>query len=271
MAKCSASSTGATPTSSRTRLQQLRQPARSHRIRIRRTPWSAATVRSCATEDGRDGNGQRVHRRARAKERLGSHGSRCRCSATTRKSPTLSSTAATPRRPAASRPDRQLEPRQRVLHLALRQPPLRTAQLDGVLRRGTKRSTSSSRRLRASGQSPLYSPKDWDDVIYHDMWTNRDDPIMTCQPMGIRQGAPGRISRPWTTSTLLYGRGGDGGGGNNGLRVLHRRPRVRREGARANRYGYFHRPLGRRHARDRVEGSCPKPGSRAAGSSTRKT
>jgi hypothetical protein len=41
---------------------------------------------------------------------------------------------------------------------------------------------------------PLYKPEHWDEVIYLDMWTNREDPIMTCQPMGIpRQGAPGRV------------------------------------------------------------------------------
>ncbi len=80
---------------------------------------------------------------------------------------------------------------------------------------------------------PIYLPKEWDDVIYHDMWTNRDDPIMTCQPMGIpRQGAPGRIFQTADDITLalrsrrrrrrrVYGLPGD----------RDRRPRVRREGA----------------------------------------
>ncbi len=68
---------------------------------------------------------------------------------------------------------------------------------------------------------PLYRPEHWDEVIYLDMWTNREDPIMTCQPMGIpRQGAPGRIFHTENDITLLYGRGGDGGGGYSDLRVI---------------------------------------------------
>jgi len=68
---------------------------------------------------------------------------------------------------------------------------------------------------------PVYKPEHWDEVIYKDMWTNRDDPIMTCQPMGIpRQGAPGRIFQTEDDITLLYGRGGDGGGGYSDFRVI---------------------------------------------------
>jgi hypothetical protein len=68
---------------------------------------------------------------------------------------------------------------------------------------------------------PLYKPEHWDKVIYLDMWTNRLDPIMTCQPMGQpRQGAPGRIFATENDVTLLYGRGGDGGGGYSDFRVI---------------------------------------------------
>ena len=68
---------------------------------------------------------------------------------------------------------------------------------------------------------PLYRPEHWDEVIYLDMWTNRYDPIMTCQPMGLpRQGAPGRIFHTDDDITLLYGRGGDGGGGYSDFRVI---------------------------------------------------
>ena len=68
---------------------------------------------------------------------------------------------------------------------------------------------------------PLYKPENWDKVVYLDMWTNREDPIMTCQPMGIpRQGAPGRIFHTENDITLLYGRGGDGGGGYSDFRVI---------------------------------------------------
>jgi hypothetical protein len=68
---------------------------------------------------------------------------------------------------------------------------------------------------------PLYKPEHWDEVVYLDMWTNREDPIMTCQPMGIpRQGPPGRIFQTENDITLLYGRGGDGGGGYSDFRVI---------------------------------------------------
>jgi hypothetical protein len=68
---------------------------------------------------------------------------------------------------------------------------------------------------------PLYKPEHWDKVVYNDMWTNRLDPIMTCQPMGIpRQGPPGRIFHTDNDITLLYGRGGDGGGGYSDFRVI---------------------------------------------------
>jgi hypothetical protein len=68
---------------------------------------------------------------------------------------------------------------------------------------------------------PLYKPEHWDKVVYLDMWTNRFDPIMTCQPMGIpRQGPPGRIFHTENDITLLYGRGGDGGGGYSDFRVI---------------------------------------------------
>jgi hypothetical protein len=68
---------------------------------------------------------------------------------------------------------------------------------------------------------PLYKPEHWDEVIYKDMWTNRLDPIMTCQPMGQpRQGPPGRIFATDNDITLLYGNGGDGGGGYSDFRVI---------------------------------------------------
>ncbi len=68
---------------------------------------------------------------------------------------------------------------------------------------------------------PLYKPEHWDKVVYLDMWTNKEDPIMTCQPMGIpRQGAPGRIFNTENDITMIYGRGGDGGGGYSDFRVI---------------------------------------------------
>ena len=68
---------------------------------------------------------------------------------------------------------------------------------------------------------PLYRPENWDKVIYLDMWTNREDPIMTCQPMGIpRQGPPNRIFQTDKDITFLYRAGGDGGGGYSDFRVI---------------------------------------------------
>ena len=68
---------------------------------------------------------------------------------------------------------------------------------------------------------PLYKPENWDKVVYLDMWTNRDDPIMTCQPMGLpRQGPPSRIFQTAKDITFLYPPGGDGGGGYSDFRVI---------------------------------------------------
>jgi hypothetical protein len=68
---------------------------------------------------------------------------------------------------------------------------------------------------------PFYKPEHWDEVIYQDMWTNKYDPVMTCQPLGIpRQGAPGRIFHTDADITLIYGRGGDGGGGYSDFRII---------------------------------------------------
>jgi hypothetical protein len=68
---------------------------------------------------------------------------------------------------------------------------------------------------------PIYRPEHWDEVIYLDMWTNRYDPIMTCQPMGIpRQGPPGRIFHTEDDITFIYGNGGDGGGGYSDFRII---------------------------------------------------
>jgi len=41
---------------------------------------------------------------------------------------------------------------------------------------------------------PVYKPEYWDKVQELDMWTNKNDPVMTCQPLGIpREGPPRRI------------------------------------------------------------------------------
>jgi hypothetical protein len=61
---------------------------------------------------------------------------------------------------------------------------------------------------------PIYKPEHWDKMIEMDQWSNRDDPVMTCLPLGIpRQGAPGRIFHTDTDITMIYRGGSDGAGG----------------------------------------------------------
>ena len=68
---------------------------------------------------------------------------------------------------------------------------------------------------------PLYKVEHWDKVIELDMWTNKYDPVMTCQPMGLpRQGAPRRIFQTENDITFLYGQFPDAGGGFPEFRVI---------------------------------------------------
>ncbi|MEO8258378.1 MAG: hypothetical protein ABI868_13605 [Acidobacteriota bacterium] len=67
---------------------------------------------------------------------------------------------------------------------------------------------------------PTYKPEHWDKVQELDMWTNKYDPVMTCQPLGIpRQGPPRRIFQTENDVTFLYS-GGDAGGGYPEFRVV---------------------------------------------------
>ena len=53
---------------------------------------------------------------------------------------------------------------------------------------------------------PLYKPEYWDKVQQLDMWTNKEDPVMTCQPLGLpRQGPPRRIFQTENDIIFLYG------------------------------------------------------------------
>ena len=68
---------------------------------------------------------------------------------------------------------------------------------------------------------PLYKPEFWDKVQQLDEWTNKEDPVMTCQPLGIpRQGPPRRIYQTANDITFAYGMYGDAGGGNSEFRVI---------------------------------------------------
>jgi hypothetical protein len=68
---------------------------------------------------------------------------------------------------------------------------------------------------------PLYKPEHWDKVQQLDMWTNKYDPVMTCQPLGLpRQGPPRRIFQTENDVTFLYGQFPDAGGGYPEFRVI---------------------------------------------------
>jgi hypothetical protein len=67
---------------------------------------------------------------------------------------------------------------------------------------------------------PIYKPEFWDKVQELDQWTNKYDPIMTCQPMGLpREGTPRRIFQTANDITMLYTTS-DYGGGNREFRVI---------------------------------------------------
>ena len=68
---------------------------------------------------------------------------------------------------------------------------------------------------------PLYKPEHWDKIQQLDMWTNKEDPVMTCQPLGLpRHGPPRRIVQTANDIILFYGRYADGGGGYGEYRVV---------------------------------------------------
>jgi hypothetical protein len=68
---------------------------------------------------------------------------------------------------------------------------------------------------------PVYKPEHWDKVQNLDMWTNKEDPVMTCQPLGIpRHGAPRRILQTANDVVFFYGAGVDGGGGYGEYRIV---------------------------------------------------
>jgi hypothetical protein len=67
----------------------------------------------------------------------------------------------------------------------------------------------------------IYKPEHWDKVQQLDMWTNKEDPVMTCQPLGLpRQGPPRRIFQTGHDITFLYGQFPDAGGGMPEFRVI---------------------------------------------------
>jgi hypothetical protein len=67
---------------------------------------------------------------------------------------------------------------------------------------------------------PVYKPQYWDKVQELDMWTNKYDPVMTCQPLGVpREGPPRRIIQTDKDVVFFY-QGGDAGGGYGEYRII---------------------------------------------------
>ena len=92
---------------------------------------------------------------------------------------------------------------------------------------------------------PIYKPEFWDKVQQLDMWTNKEDPVMTCQPLGSpRQGPPRRIFQTENDITFLYGQFSDAGGGMAEFRVI---PTDNRQHSETARYAnmYFGETVGR--------------------------
>ena len=61
---------------------------------------------------------------------------------------------------------------------------------------------------------PVYKPEYWDKIQELDQWTNKFDPVMTCQPLGLpRHGTPRRIIQHDKDVIFFYGANADYGGG----------------------------------------------------------
>ena len=61
---------------------------------------------------------------------------------------------------------------------------------------------------------PVYKPEFWDKIQELDQWTNKFDPVMTCQPLGLpRHGTPRRIIQTDKDVIFFYGPNADYGGG----------------------------------------------------------
>src|SRR5579862_9584881 len=90
---------------------------------------------------------------------------------------------------------------------------------------------------------PVYKPEFWDKVQELDQWTNKFDPVMTCQPLGIpRQGTPTRIIQTATDIIFFYNEYSDYGGGNYEYRDIPTDGRPRQQTVEAYYYGL---PIGK--------------------------
>jgi hypothetical protein len=88
---------------------------------------------------------------------------------------------------------------------------------------------------------PVYKPEFWDKTQELDQWTNKFDPVMTCQPLGLpRQGTPRRIIQTDKDIIFFYGQYADYGGGNTEFRDIptDNRPRDDKKAIEATYFGY---------------------------------
>jgi hypothetical protein len=77
---------------------------------------------------------------------------------------------------------------------------------------------------------PYYKPEFWDKIQELDQWTNKYDPVMTCQPLGLpRQGTPMRIIQTDKDIIMFYRQYADYGGGNTEFRDVPTDDRKRNE------------------------------------------
>ena len=85
----------------------------------------------------------------------------------------------------------------------------------------TNQSEDGEFTARMNTNRPIYKPEFWDKVQELDMWTNKYDPVMTCQPLGIpRQGTPARIIQTDKDIIFFYRQYADYGGGNTEFRDI---------------------------------------------------
>jgi hypothetical protein len=88
---------------------------------------------------------------------------------------------------------------------------------------------------------PNYKPEFWDKIQELDQWTNKYDPVMTCQPLGLpRHGTPRRIIQTDKDILFFYGANADYGGGNTEFRDIPTDGRARsaQKAIEATYYGY---------------------------------
>jgi hypothetical protein len=68
---------------------------------------------------------------------------------------------------------------------------------------------------------PVYKPEYWDKIQELDQWTNKEDPVMTCKPLGLpRHGTPSRVIQSDKDIIFFYRENADYGGGNNEFRDI---------------------------------------------------